>query len=144
MENIITITISVLLGTILGNFLKTFWERKSDVEKQKQEYKEIRYKCLILLMYAALDFEKENVHLTRQGRNFKSIQDLMDEIRMEWVNMVLFASDEALKTVTDFINSPNEDTYKKSLLAIRKDLWGGKSKLDYENIRLKNSSITSP
>lgn len=79
------------IGGILGTYFRILWERKNTALLQKQDFKETRYKCIILLMYSALDFRKNKSMLRQQGRNFLSLEDLMDELQAEWHNMILFA-----------------------------------------------------
>ena len=93
---------------------------------QKQDFKDARYKCIIMLMYTLLDFEKRNIGLDKFGRNFSTPKDLADEIKAEWHNAILFASDEVLENLYSFIKNPSPASFKKTALSMRKDLWGGK------------------
>ncbi|MEM7793185.1 MAG: hypothetical protein AAF579_01870 [Cyanobacteria bacterium P01_C01_bin.118] len=114
------------IGGIFGTYFRILWERKNTTLLQKQEFKEARYKCIILLIYSALDFDKNKVMLRQQGRKFLSREDLMDELKAEWHNMILFASDGALMNTHTFIKNPSYETFRIASLAMRKDLWGGK------------------
>ncbi len=125
-ENAIAVLGLLGIGGILGTYFRILWERRNSALLQKQEFKEARYKCIIMLMLSALDFEKSKAMLQQHGRNFATVDDLMDELKAEWHNMVLFASDEVLVSTHDFILNPSHRTFRHASLAMRKDLWGGK------------------
>jgi len=72
-------------------------------------------------------FDKSKPMLQQHGRQYiNSIEDLRDELKLEWNNMILFASSEVLTTMHAFIESSSPKNYKTVALAMRKDLWGGK------------------
>ncbi|HKY64455.1 MAG TPA: hypothetical protein VJR29_13680 [bacterium] len=112
------------VGTVIGAWGKSKFERKREVLKQQQDFKFTRYKCLINLMHAALDFEKHKQALHDHGRrNFQTLKDLMDELESEYINMLLFADKRTQELVFSFIQTPSSDLLKKTALAMRKDLW---------------------
>jgi hypothetical protein len=115
------------MGGVIGTYLRILWERRNTALLHKQEFKEIRFKCIILLMYTALDFEERNPGLKQYGRNFSSREDVIDELKAEWHNAILFASDEVLKAIYAFTKEPSGQLFKQAALTMRKDLWGGKS-----------------
>ena len=115
------------IGGILGNYFRILWERQNKAQLQKQEYKETRYKCIIMLLLATLDFENEKERIREYNRLYiESLDDLIREIKLELDNMLLFASDEVLMRMSDFIIKPSRESFLKVALAMRKDLWGGK------------------
>ena len=125
-ENTITVLGLLGVGGVIGTYLRILWERKKEAELHKPEFKETRYKCVILLMHAALDFENQ-VHLLRQhGRDHADVASLLEELRAEWHNMILFASEDVLVSVHAFIREPSIKRFRQGALAMRKDLWGGK------------------
>ena len=122
------------IGGTFGAYLRIIWERRNAALLQKQEFKETRFKCVIVLMYTALDFEKRGRGLEQFGRNFHSKNDVIDELKAEWHNAILFASEDALKSIHAFIREPSVALFKRAALAMRKDLWGGKSSAALENL----------
>jgi len=125
-ENAVAAASLLGFGGVIGTYLRILWERRNSALLQQQEFKETRYKCIIMLMYTCMDFEKRGRGLEQFGRNFRSTDDVINELKAEWHNMILFASDDVLKTVHAFIRAPSAASFKESALAMRKDLWGGK------------------
>lgn len=126
-KNIVSILTLLGIGGLLGNYFRILWERKNTALLQKQEFKETRYKCIILLMLSCLDFEKNKQMLHQHGRTcINSLNDLKDELKIEWNNMILFSSEEVLSTMHLFIKNPSQVNFRKVALAMRRDLWGGK------------------
>lgn len=126
-ENIISILALLGIGGICGHYFRILWERKNSALLQKQEFKEVRYKCMVMLMLSCLDFERNKSMLHQSGRQYiKSLTDLKEELKLEWNNMILFASDEVLTTLHLFIQNPSQNSYRNVAIAMRKDLWGGK------------------
>jgi len=101
------------MGTAIGNYFQFRWQRRSSELSKKQEFKETRYKCIIMLMYVSLDFEKRGHNLKQFGRSFLVEGEIFEELQTEWHNMILFASDNALKTVHSFIHSPTKKFSKR-------------------------------
>lgn len=126
-ENIASVVALLGLGGLLGTYFRIMWERKNTALLQKQEFKEARYKCIIILLLAYLDFKKSKPMLHLHGREYiNSIEDLKDELILEWNNMILFASEEVLITMNNFIDHPSYDNFRNIAVAMRKDLWDGK------------------
>src|SRR5690554_225619 len=101
-ENAITVLGLLGVGGVMGTYLRIIWERKKEAQLHKQEFKEARYKCVIMLMYAALDFDTHVPLLRQHGRNFDDLEALVDELKTEWHNMILFASEDVLIAVYAF------------------------------------------
>jgi hypothetical protein len=137
-ENVSTILGLLGLGGALGTYLRVLWERKNSVLLQKQEFKEVRYKCIIILSLSLLDFDKNKYLLHQNKREYiKTPQDLISELKIEWNNMILFASEEVLLSMHAFIKNPSTECYRRMAIDMRKDLWGGKiSSKNIENLDL--------
>ncbi|GBF22925.1 hypothetical protein tpqmel_0329 [Candidatus Gastranaerophilus sp. (ex Termes propinquus)] len=78
-------------------------------------------------MEAALNFDKSLKKLKTHRHDINSKEDLIDELNVEWKNMFVFASDEVILNVRNFLTKPSDETFFKASLAIRKDLWGLKA-----------------
>jgi hypothetical protein len=86
--------------------------------------KEARFKCIILLMYSILDFDKQSSSLGQHRPNLRSRDDVIEELKAEWHNAILFSSNEALKAAHAFIQEPSTAHFRRTALAMRRDLWG--------------------
>ncbi len=132
LENIISVISLLGIGGFFGAYFRILWERKSTFLLQKQKFKETRYKCIILLLRASLDFEKNRPKLHNHGReDIKTKEDLKDELVTEYENMILFASQEVLIEIHKFIRNPSQPNFIDIAVAMRKDLWGGRMKSDF-------------
>ena len=127
LESVATVLGLLGLGGLLGTYFRILWERQNSALLQKQEFKETRYKCIIVLLLSYLDFEKNKPMLHQHGRPYiKTIEDLKEELQLEWNNMILFASNRVLSTMNKFIEKPTQSNFRLVALAMRKDLWSGK------------------
>lgn len=137
-ENIISFLALLGIGGLIGTYFRILWERQNKAHLQKLEFKEARYKCAVILMLSCLDFEKNKPMLHLHGRQYiNSLDDLKDELKLEWNNMLLFASNEVLSTMREFIKEPSQRNYQDTAIAMRKDLWGGKvTTADIEKLNL--------
>lgn len=116
------------ISGIIGAFLTYFWNRKKEIELKNFEFKEKRYKSIILLMYAYLNpSELQNIIIMRP--DLKNIQHLKEELITERVNSWLFANDDTILNFKWFLADPSNITYAKTILSMRKELWNKKSKL---------------
>lgn len=130
LENTFNVIAPLFIGGFLVHYAHVLWERKSSQLLKKQEFKETRYKCIIMLMLSLLDFEKNKQMLHLHGRQYISNkEDLIYELKLELNNMILYASDEVLETTNNFIQNPSQHSFYKVATRMRKDLWGGKLSL---------------
>lgn len=125
--------IGTAVGTAIGSFFSKRWELSNTVKLQQQDFKSERYRVIILLMYSALDFEREKVKLKKHGRDYDAIDELLEELKAEWHYMILFASDQALKRTKAFIQLPNYQNFCNAATALRKDLWGSKTSIKFDD-----------
>lgn len=128
-ENVVAILGLLGLGGLISGYFTLIWQRRHAELSKYQEYKESRYKCIILLMHGVLDFERSRMDLLKYGYNINEPKDLIALLRAEHVNAYLYASDEFLHALEDFISTPNEAHLYHTALTIRKDLWGVKTKM---------------
>ena len=103
---------TLFIGGFIVHYIHVLWERKSSELLKKQEFKETRYKCIIILMLSLLDFEKNRQMLHLHGREYiKDKEDLIYELKLEWNNMILYASGEVLQKTYNFIQNPSQNNF---------------------------------
>lgn len=135
-QNVLATITALGLGALLTKIFEYISDRQKTKEQTKHDFKQTRYKAIILLMYSLLDFEKQNKMLQQNNRNFKDKTELWDELKAEWTNMTLYASDEVVRVMKKFLQAPTLDTYNVTTLAMRKDLYNIKTKLTLEDLKL--------
>ncbi len=64
--------------------------------------------------------------------DLRNIDDVMKELRTEMLNSFLFASDDVIRSLTEFIAQPAHNRYIKAAVSMRKDLWGTNTSIDRE------------
>ena len=105
-------------------------------DQTKHEYKQVRYKAIIVLMYAALDFQKNKSSIL-EHRSFNDKTDLLNELHAEWSCMTLYASDAVILAMKEFVQTPDTDNFIKTTLEMRRDLYNISTKLVPTNLKLK-------
>ena len=84
------------IGGLLKSLFDLFIGRRKIKSEKKQEFKETRYKAIILLCHAYVNYESEEMALIIQRPDIKSREVLFNELRAEWINMVLYSSDKVI------------------------------------------------
>ena len=83
MESLIKIVGLLGIGGLISSYLTILWQRKNSEEKAKQEYKETRYKCIVLLMRALIEFEKYKKMLIKHGYDISRKEELINLLQDE-------------------------------------------------------------
>lgn len=91
-----------------------FQSRHNELEK--------RYRVIILLMYAAYNFEDNKSFLRIQRPDLKTQSDVLDDLKAECFNMLLFASKTTQTSLHCFITEPNLPNLLKTANSMRQDL----------------------
>ena len=84
------------IGAVFTAMVQHFLKRKEASFNSQQRELEKRYRVVILLMYAAFDFELNKAALRINRPDLKDQKSVLEELETEWVNMLLFASKETL------------------------------------------------
>lgn len=115
-------------------------KKKSDA---KQELKEKRYKIILLLCYAFVNYEREHTKLVINRPNITSKEELLNELNAEWINMSLYASDNIISKMKNLLELQNKETYNSLIIEMRKDLYSVKTKLTSKTFKLKSTDIVN-
>jgi len=134
MESLIKIVGLLGIGGLISSYFTILWQRRNLEEKAKQEYKETRYKCIVLLMRALIEFEKYQKMLTKHGYDISRKEELIDLLQDEQLSAILYASRGFIKSMGKFIVEPNKENLITAVIEMRKDLWRLKGKLDANDI----------
>jgi len=113
-------------------------KKKSDA---KQELKEQRYKAILLLCYAFVNYEREQTKLVINRPNITSKEELLNELTAEWVNMSLYASDDVISKMKKLLEIQTENEYNALIIQMRRDLYSVKTKLTPETFKLTTTEL---
>ncbi|MEM6395919.1 MAG: hypothetical protein AAF741_06195 [Bacteroidota bacterium] len=122
------------LGGVLGAYFQSIFqyrkERKDDIHKLKSK----RYGAMVMQMLALVDSEYGLEKLQQFRPDIKSREELINEIRVELFNGVLYANDQVVYAMGNFLKAPSHESYLKVVSSMRKDLWGKKTKIDESSL----------
>lgn len=124
------------IGGLLKGLFDFFIADRKRKSETKHQFKETRYKAIILLCYAYVNFDKEGTNLIVQRPDINSKERLFNELNAEWINMTLYASDKVLLAMKKFLESKNPTEFNELILAMRKDLYGIKTSIKIDNLNL--------
>ena len=110
------------IGSVTTALMQHYLQKKTTAFESQREDLEKRYKVVILLMYAASNFEANSASLRINRPDLKSQRDIMEELKAEWYNMLLFASSSTQHSLHSFICSPTLQNLKNTAVSMRIDL----------------------
>ncbi len=126
------------LGGILGGYVSYLLDKKKEREFKVLEQKEKRYKSCLLYMDAY--FEPKNIkYLSSRQPDIDNAQDVIEYLKMEFYEMMLYASKDVILSVKSFIENPVRENFLKTILSMRQDL-SNKNDLDLGNMILEVKS----
>jgi hypothetical protein len=127
------------IGGILGGYTTYLLDRKKEREFKVLEQKERRYKSCLLYMDAY--FEPNNIkYLASRQPDINDKNDIIEYLKMEYYEMMLYASKNVILSVKKFIENPSHDNFLKTILVMRGDLSPKGTDLDLESIKLSRST----
>lgn len=118
------------VGGLIGAFFQSRFEHQKHVNQQEHELKRKRYLCILILMLSKLEPKTGMPHLNEHRPDLRDIDDLDAELRLELFNAVLYASDDVIAAMADFVASAGYPSYIKTATAMRRDLWNKKTAID--------------
>ena len=126
-------------GGILGENISYFLDKKKEREFKVLEQKEKRYKSCLLYMDAF--FERKNIkYLWSRQPDIDDVKDIIEYLKMEYHEMILYASKDVIFSVKEFIENPVRDNFLKTILTMRQDLSAKRNDLDLNDIILEVKS----
>lgn len=93
-----------------------------------------RYLAIMILMFTALDPKKQLEKLAYHRPEIKNFSDLKNELELETLNSLMFANDKVVKALKEFTQNPTKSNYIKTAVAMRRDLWGGKTNITIDDL----------
>jgi hypothetical protein len=134
------ISVIGLIG--IGGLLKSafdylFIEKRKRKDQSRHELKDLRYKEMIILCYSVLDYDLNREKLLLKRADIKSREELISEIKLEWINMSLYASDKVIMATKKFIQFNNQDNLSDMVFTMRESLFDIKTSLTSQNLKLE-------
>lgn len=129
-DEIINAIALVGIGSLLKGVFDFFAAKRKAKHDARQSTKEPRYKAIILMCYALVNYEKEKTMLVVNRPDINSIERLRNEIHAEFINMALFASDNVVKSMKLFIRNQDAESLNRLAISMRKDLYGIRTNLN--------------
>src|SRR5579863_6545087 len=120
---VVSVFTALGVGGLLGAFVQHRFERQKQIRGQEHELKQRRYSCILILMLTQLDPEALR-HTHEHRPDLRNMQDVEKELCTEMLNGILFASDDVVRSMAEFIGRPDYEAYVKTAASMRKDLWG--------------------
>jgi hypothetical protein len=124
----VSVAASMLTALGVSGFTAAFFQHRFEHQNQirglEHDLKEKRYKAINILMLALLDPEHMKQQVNELRPDLRNIDDIVKELRTEMLNGILFASDDVVRSLGEFIAQPTHDRYIKTAVSMRRDLWG--------------------
>jgi len=123
------------LGGVFGGYIAYLLDKKKEREFKVLEQKEKRYKSCLLYMDAF--FEPQNIkYLSSRQADIDGAQDVMEYLKMEYHEMMLYASKAVILSVKSFIENPIRENFLRTILIMRGDLSAKRNDLSLTEIEL--------
>src|SRR4030042_3828289 len=123
------------VGSIVGGYITFSLNKKKELESQQLEQKEKRYKSCLL--YMDVFFEPKNIkYLSSRQSDIDNAKDVIEYLKAEYHEMLLYASKDVILSVKAFINNPTRENFLETVLSMRRDLWVKKNDLTLDIIRI--------
>ncbi len=130
LEAVLSMVAALGLGGVFGAYFQYRFQFQKDLRNASYDMKSKRYGAIIIQMLTVLQFEKHGTRFVRDHRpDLKSREDFLDELRSELLNSIVFAKDDVIVALSEFIRRQDRQSYIECVSRIRKDLWGGRTKL---------------
>ena len=124
LANLVPLLTAIGLGGLHGAYFQARFQRRAQIGQYEHELKQKRYSCILILMLTKLN-PMVGLAKTRAIRpDLKTTDDIDDELSTELLNGFVYANDEVLRSLAEFIRTPNHQSFVRASVAMRKDLWG--------------------
>lgn len=140
-KDIVSVIGLIGIGGLLKSAFDFFIGNQNRKSQSKHEFKQLRYKTIILLCFTFLYYDREKPTLLIHRPDLKSKDDLHNEIFAEWNNMMLYASDKVISALREYLKNSNQEYYNRLIISMRKDLYGIRTKVKSEDLIIPDTII---
>lgn len=127
---VLSLVVALGVGGILGAYFQSIFQHRREVKEREHELKRTRYGCILILMLTQLDPKVGLPHAQQFRSDLKDVADVKKEIETELLHGVVFAGDEVISSLSEFIRDPTYQSFVRVAASMRRDLWGKRTKVD--------------
>lgn len=121
-EIIITAVTALGVGGIFTVIVSHYLDRGREIDFKRHEQKEKRYRSVLL--YMDVYFEPRNIKfLSSRQPDISSQNDVIEYLKAEYHEMLLYSPKNVLLAIKKFLNNPNRENFLLTILEMRQDLW---------------------
>lgn len=135
-ETIISLLVAFGVGSLFTVVLQHWLENLSRKDLRLEELKSKRYLAIIIMLIAKLEPKHGLEKIKSHRPDIANLNDLNNELKTELFNSLLFASDSVVMNLTEFLQKPTANSYQKTVMAMRKDMFGSKTELTENSLEL--------
>jgi len=117
------------IGGLIGSVIQSWLSSHNELKAMERENMQKRYGALVIQMITKLD-PKRIAKLRTIRPDLATFAGLNDELKVELLNAMMFASDDVINNLGQFIKDPSYQTYFQTVKAMRQDLWKTDTKLN--------------
>lgn len=126
------------IGGVIGAYIQHLFDRQKQIGLEIRKIKEERYRSTLVHMRLVLNPEKFDQFIFEKNESHSTTKEHeMEKVIEYYYNSLLYATDEVLIHLKDFIRDSNEDTFAETAIAMRNDLWGIKRHYKTKEFSLK-------
>jgi len=132
---IIALLTALGIGGTVGAYFQSRFQHQKEIKEDIHQLKRKRYGAILIQMLTVINPERGLSKAQIFRPDLTNIEDFKEELRTEMLHSVLFASDEVIMAMAEFIQNPNHAAYIKTASVMRKDLWNKKTKIGEEVLK---------
>ena len=138
LQIVIALLTALGLGGLITAVVSHHLGKGKEIDFKKREQKERRYRSALLFMDVYLEPDNIRFFSTRQPPTppIVSRQDVIENLKAEYHEMLLYSPKEVLVAVKRFILEPTHENFLTAILEMRADVWIGKHDLKIEEIKV--------
>jgi len=144
-QSIISVLGLLGVGGAIGSYFQYLWKQKREIELKIQGLNENKYRSTLVFMRCIL--KPENINQfniddpSMQRLKGKEVENYARAKLIEYYyNSILYASDDVLSMLKEFINNPSESNFFEVAIAMRKDLWKKGTKIDPKSLSFESNN----
>ena len=140
-STLVTLFTTLGIGSLIGIFIQSKLDKQKHIISRLNELNEEKYRSILIYMSLTLNPDnlshfimKDEILMNLKTDNIPTYS--IDKLKEYYYHSILYASDEVLKSIRSFIETPTRDNYTKSALAMRRHLWGKETAIkDIEDVQ---------